>query len=915
MVGRTRDGAFLAGRALALLRGASRAVVRSRTERELLDEICSLAVQTAGYRMAWIGYARDDARKSVEPVAHAGVNRGYLEAIEVTWGSEPSGRGPTGQAIRSRKPVTVASLVEDENFTPWRDAALERGYAASIAVPIETGEGVIGALNIYAAEVGAFSPEEVQLLGDLGRELAFGIQAVRTREARDRAVERVVESEARTRAIVEAIPDMMFRLDGTGTFLEFVPSKEFPPLVPPEEFLGRELGAVFPPQLSVAAKRDVASVLTTGTTRTREYELTIGGEVRSFEYQMARSGDNEVLAIVRDITERRRAEVERDRTGLFYQTLAEGAPVGVWHADPSGAGGFVNSKLAAIAGMPPEEARGDGWAKALHPDDRDHVHKTWTAYVEGRGDFHISYRFLQPDGSVRWVIGQASPAVAADGTVLGHIGTLTDITEAREREEELRATTGRLNAIIRSSPVAMVLVDTQENVRMWTPAAERMFGWTADEVIGKPIPIVHTERDGAAAEWLKQAWQGADTARIEVVPQRKDGSPFTASVSIGTVSGADGRVIGLLGIFEDVTARRAAERALRESEERLRNIVEHSTNMYYSHGPDHVLTYLSPQVENLLGFPPAEAMRRWTDFLTDDPGNQRGLELTDRAIDTGERQPPYELELLHGSGRRVWVEVREAPVVRDGRTVAMVGSLTDITERRRYEEELRESREALRRLAASQEEAREAERRRVARELHDELGQALTGLKMDVAWLRDRLDESDVSGRERIGESLNLINTTVDAVRRISTELRPGVLDDLGLATAIRWQTREFMRRTDIGVRLDSDDAIPELDSGRATAVFRIFQEALTNVARHASASEITVRIAVEHGQLLLCIEDNGRGATPAEVGSRRSMGILGMRERASTWGGTLAIRRRPGGGTSVELRMPLPGNGGRGAS
>ncbi len=647
---------FPAGRAVALLRGAGRAVARSRTEQELLDEICRLAVEVAGYRMAWVGFARDDERKSVECVAHAGVNRGYLEEIEVTWGSAPSGRGPTGTAIRTRKPVTASSLTDDANFGPWRDAALERGYAASIAVPVETADGVIGTLNIYAGEPDAFPADEMQLLDDLGRELAFGIQSVRTREARDRAVERLVESEARTRAIFEAIPDMMLRLDRRGVVRGFVPSKDFPPLLLPEEFLGREIGDVIPAPLAAATKRDLAAVLATGTTQTREYELVLGGEQRSFEYRLARSGKDEVLAIVRE-----------------------------------------------------------------------------------------------------------------------------------------------------------------------------------------------------------------------------------------------------------VTARREAERALRQSEERMRSIVEHSTNLFYSHGPDHVLTYLSPQVEQVLGYPAHEAMRRWTEFLTDDPGNQRGLELTQRAIDTGERQPPYELELLHRSGRRVWVEVREAPVVQGGRTVAIVGSLTDITERRRYENELRESREALRQLAANLEEAREAERRRVARELHDELGQALTGLKMDVAWLRDRLGEDDALGRMRVEETLGLIHTTVDAVRRISAELRPGVLDDLGLAAAIRWQTREFMRRTNIGVRLESDDAVPELDSGRATAVFRIFQEALTNVTRHSSASEVLVRIAMEHGQLLLRIEDNGRGLRPEEIRSRRSMGLLGMRERASAWGGTLALGERPEGGTAVELRMPLP--------
>lgn len=792
MVERIRDAASPAGRALALLRGASRAVAQSKTERELLDEICRLAVEVTGYRMAWIGYARDDERKSVEPVAHAGVNRGYLEEIEVTWGSEPSGQGPTGTAIRMRKSVSASSLADDVHFAPWRDAALRRGYAASIAVPIETADGVIGALNIYAGEPDAFPPDEVQSLDDLGRELAFGIEAARTREGRDQAVERLVESEAQTQAIIAAIPDLLFRIDHKGVYREFVPSTELQPLVPPDEFLGKSMDVFFPKAFADHAMRDVQSVLETGEIRTHEYELLVGTEMRAFEYRMVRVSEDEVLGIVRDITEaRRREEALRAATAKareseeMFRDLAEKSLTGVYVIQDHRFK-YVNRRLAEVFGY------------------------SVTEMVSGLGPKDVTH------------------------------------------EED------------------------------WPTVAENL-----------------RRREVGEVESINYGFRGVT----------KEGAVRDIEV-FGTRTRFRGRP-AVIGTLLDVTERNRAQGALVAAEARLRNIVEHSTNMFYSHGPDHVLTYLSPQVEHVLGYPPREAMRRWTEFLTDDPNNQRGLELTQRAIDTGERQPPYELELLHRSGRRVWVEVREAPIVRDGRTTAIVGSLTDITERRRYEQELRESREALRRLAANLEDAREAERRRVARELHDELGQALTGLKMDVAWLRDRLDEGDSSGRKRVEETLALIHTTVDAVRRISAELRPGVLDDLGLAAAIRWQTREFMRRTNIGVRLVSDDGVPELDGGRATAVFRIFQEALTNVARHASASEVVVRIAVEHGQLLLRIEDNGRGLRPEEIRSRRSMGLLGMRERASAWGGTLALGERPEGGTTVELRMPLPDDAG----
>jgi signal transduction histidine kinase len=194
----------------------------------------------------------------------------------------------------------------------------------------------------------------------------------------------------------------------------------------------------------------------------------------------------------------------------------------------------------------------------------------------------------------------------------------------------------------------------------------------------------------------------------------------------------------------------------------------------------------------------------------------------------------------------------------------------------------------------------------MARELHDEMGQALTGFKMDLAWLRERIPAGDHDARTRAVEALGLVNGMVDVVRRMSGELRPGVLDDLGLGPAIRWQVREFQRRSGLPVRLDGMECIPDMDLGHALAVFRIVQEALTNIARHAQATTVVISANVADGRMRMAIRDDGRGILQEANTSRVPLGILGMQERAAAWGGTVTVEVATPRGTVVALEMPV---------
>ncbi|MCK8603650.1 PAS domain-containing protein [Desulfoferrobacter suflitae] len=382
----------------------------------------------------------------------------------------------------------------------------------------------------------------------------------------------------------------------------------------------------------------------------------------------------------------------------------------------------------------------------------------------------------------------------------------------------------------------------------------------------------------------------------------------------------DGDEIGMLAdSFDDMAEsleQRTAE--LNRAETKYRTLVEQIPMVTYVTPVDKTAgtLYISPQVEAILGFSPKE-------WLADAELWRRQLHPEDRdRVLTEMHGDPHtacvigfrsEYRMLSKDNRTVWLH-DEAVLMKTEQENRqfLQGILIDISDQKRVEQQLKISSEQMRELAAHIEAIREEERTRIAREIHDELGQALTGLKMDLSWLDKKI--ADGGGGipferllDKTAAMKKLIDETIQAVRKISTELRPGILDDLGLIAAIEWQASDFQARTGIPcvVLTQVNEDLP-VDEKNSSAVFRIFQEILTNVARHANASRIDISLKEEAQQLVLKVQDNGRGVTEKESCSVKSLGILGMRERTLLLGGEFSIVGIPSRGTTVTVRIPL---------
>jgi two-component system sensor histidine kinase UhpB len=366
-----------------------------------------------------------------------------------------------------------------------------------------------------------------------------------------------------------------------------------------------------------------------------------------------------------------------------------------------------------------------------------------------------------------------------------------------------------------------------------------------------------------------------------------------------------------IAFMESVASVLAQALENRKTTERLRLALSSANQGLWELNVQTGRAVLSPEYCRLLGYQPSElnfGNAQWGDYVH--PTDMAGVSQVYADYLAG-RVPIYTVEYRQRTKAGAWRWLLSVGKVvewdQDGRPLRMLGICTDIHERKLGEEELRESREQLRQLALAQERAREAERTQIARELHDELGSALTGLKMDVSWLLGRLPPDADADRARAEETLTLINGTVDVVRRMSADLRPGVLDDLGLGSAIRWLAAQFGNRAGLEITTTGLDDLPDTITGdRATAVFRILQEALTNVARHAQATAVEISAWTDEGILRLEVRDDGRGYVPRPPGGRVSLGILGMQERAAAWDGDVTVAPAPNG-TVVLLQMPVP--------
>jgi PAS domain S-box-containing protein len=350
--------------------------------------------------------------------------------------------------------------------------------------------------------------------------------------------------------------------------------------------------------------------------------------------------------------------------------------------------------------------------------------------------------------------------------------------------------------------------------------------------------------------------------------------------------------------IETAVSRHASDRIIQQKEQRYRALFEESTEPICVLDDNNIIREANRRMADLFGYEQGEMVQLpFHELLA--PDSAFSLESNNRY--GGE----FDLKMVTRKGETLFCVARTSHGAESGSGSDLQVIVEEVGEKRRTLREAVESREKLRSLSSHLTGLIENEKRNLARELHDVLGQDLTGLKFDLDWLRRRMEGNEPELTSKIESMTRLVEGLMQRVRRVSIELRPGLLDDLGLSAAIEWQAEEFTRRTGIPCNLLIEPEDISLEEGTAIALYRIFQELLTNVIRHAGATTLDVSLCANDGDLEFNMTDNGRGITPEEMHREDSFGLLGIRERVYMLNGELSIEGRPGQGTRVHIEIP----------
>lgn len=485
------------------------------------------------------------------------------------------------------------------------------------------------------------------------------------------------------------------------------------------------------------------------------------------------------------------------------------------------------------------------------------------------------------------------------------LAIIRDITERKRSAAALRTNEEKFAKAFYRNPSLMILIELESGELVEVnPVFLELTGYRFEEVVGKTAYELGLFKDPGTLTRISDAlMKDTSVSNLELLLNTANGDRRDILLSADMLN-VEGKQY-LLTMGQDITARKAAEQALQESERKFREIADNINEVIWLREGQKIL-YVSPAVSEVFD---VAADEMYNDFRTiietihPDDREKVLQSLRDELPSGGGRYVSY--RVIRKTGETRWLKTKMFAVNKDGSPKRLAGISEDVTDQVHAENELRQSREQLRALSANLHEIREAERSAVAREIHDDLGQKLTALIMDLSWLKGKLPE-DERLRGKAQEMGALVQEIITSVQQISSRLRPSLLDDLGLVSAVEWQVSEFENYSGIACSLSMNFEEVELDEMLATDIFRIVQEGLTNIARHANADSAGVNLRLNEHMLTISIEDNGAGMAESDIMSSKSFGLLGIRERAYNWGGSVSFENGEPSGTVMKVSIPM---------
>lgn len=632
---------------------------------------------------------------------------------------------------------------------------------------------------------------------------------------------------------------------------------------------------------------------------------------------------------VRDILQRSAAleQALRDSEELYRSTF-EKAPIGIAHVSPDGQWLRVNKQLCDIVGYTQEELLRLKYQDITHPEDLAEDVARAEEIIAGRSDrYAMLKRYVRRDGSIVWVNLTVSCVRDSDHKVKHFISIVEDVT-GRLDADELRH---RLAAIVESSEDAIISKDLDGVITTWNAGAQRIFGYAPEDIIGRnTMTIIPPELQDEETQLLQRLRSGERIDHFETSGIAKNGSRLNISLTVSPVKDSRGKVIGASAIARDITERKRAEETgfkiastLEESEKRLRAAFSQTYSVLLLLSPDGTVLEANRAALEGMGFTRDQVIGRkcWEPWWSALPNEVAILQASVARAAQGEviRE---ECSYCTSNGTVRFADRTLAPV-RDenGAVVLIVASGLDITEQKELldkleqrvhvrTQELEQKNAELRKLSARLLQIQDEERRRIARELHDSVGQLLAAISMNISKVSRENGKLSTPAASAVSENMKLVEQVSNEIRTLSHLLHPPLLDEIGLLSALKWFIEGFSERSKIKVTADVPSDLGRLPRDVELSLFRIVQECLTNIHRHSGSLTAFVRLARSGQGVTLEVKDEGKGfsANGESISGADTpgVGLRGMRERVSQLGGQLEITSN-GTGTFVLAKLPLP--------
>ncbi|MGA7564082.1 MAG: PAS domain S-box protein [Desulfobaccales bacterium] len=648
-----------------------------------------------------------------------------------------------------------------------------------------------------------------------------------------------------------------------------------------------------------------------------EMEWTDAARQRTYQmyYYPLKDPDGTILALTLgiDVTGRRLAEENLRKQEREYRWLVRAIPALVFKGYPDWSIDFFDDEIETLTGYPQEEftSRRLKWSDLILEEDLGGEYKqAFIKALKEDGRFIREYRIRTKDGRILWLEGRGQIIFRPDGQIDHVIGVIYDVSERRATREALLLSESRLAKAQQLAHLAYWEWNPKSGEMVWSEELYRIYG--VDKRSFAPsleagLSLTHPDDAARVRDDLARALAGERPVSQVSRIVRPDGAVRYLHTQEEVILDERGRPWRLVGAAQDITERRIAELRLRESEARFRAVFERAALGIGLIDLQGRFLSVNNAFLEMLGYGEAELRGKLMSELTHADDRKRSLELF-QEVATGRRES-YRMEkrFQRKNGQYSWCRVT-ASLVQDpeGQPLYVAGMAEDITQRKEAETRLQESEEKLRHLASKLMSAQEDERKRISRELHDELGQALLVLKLQAREIKKELPLEAQHLHEECEGMLTNLDQVVDKVRRLSHDLSPMIVEDLGLSAALQHLLGEFCKHNHLECEfqeIDIDDLFP-LEA--QVAIYRIFQECLTNIGKHSQASRMAVSMDRKPDRVSFTIKDNGKGYAAEARRPDRGLGLVAMEERARMVGGDLSVQSREGQGASISFEIPF---------